>query len=65
MVCCGRWERIRHEREEREKRESVSVDRLGDSPYKNIEQEPERGEFYYYELEQELYLRRCESLVAL
>jgi len=29
----------------RGERESVSGDRLGDSPFKNIEQEPGRGEF--------------------
>ena len=43
---------------ERSGRESVS--RLGDSPFKNIEQEPERGEFYYYELDFE---KECESFV--
>jgi hypothetical protein len=50
MVCCGRWERIRHEREEREKRESVSGDRLGFTVQKYRTRTRE-GEFYFYELE--------------
>ena len=54
-----------------ERRASVSGDRLGYFTVQKIEQEPERGEFYYNELDIEIecvrkfYLKRCESLVAL
>ena len=43
-----------------ERRASVSGDRLGYFTVQKIEQEPERGEFYYNELVIEL---ECERVV--